>query len=121
MAATEIAKDTIPRTNAGYNLTDSADWNTMSTGAGNGVKWTAEPGTDLIALKNDTGGPATFTFKINQPSGYSTFGVTISDVTLAVADGKTYFVRLSSLFKDANGVITVECNVAGKIIVFDLG
>ena len=59
MARTGITAVAI--TDTGYNLTDSAGFTTMSTGAGNGVSF-AQAGSDRIVLKNDTGGAAVFNF-----------------------------------------------------------
>lgn len=114
MATTLITKTNLPET--GYNLTDSADFDTLSTGSGNGVHFTYEP--DLIvALKNGTGGTATFTFKTPTPAALAAKGITVDDVTRTVADGKTWIYPLSAIFKQAAGTVIVECDVAGTILL----
>ena len=117
MAAATITKVAIPHTSAGYNLTDSADFTTLVAGSGNGVQFTHE--SDLIiVLKNDTGGSATFTLKIPASSSLTTYGGSITSPTIVVANGKTYLLRLDTLFRDGStGYVTIECNVGGKALV----
>ncbi len=103
-------------TDTGYNLTDSAGFTTMSTGAGNGVAF-AQSGSDRIILKNDTGGAAVFTVKVPTPSGYTALGLTIPDMTVTVANGKTWVLEPHSLFRQSDGAIYIDCDVAGKILV----
>jgi len=88
----------------------------MSTGAGNGVEFRLDP-TDIIILKNTTGGTAVYTIKVPSPSGYSDKGVTVPDVTVSVAAGKTYLYKPSNIFKQSDGDMIVECDVAGDILV----
>lgn len=119
MTATLITKHAIPHTNAGYAFTDSADFATLSTGSGNGVDFAYEDDL-LVALKNDTGGSATFTLKIPANAQISTNGGSITSPTRVVADGKTFLMRLDKVFRDgATGLVTIECNVAGKVLVLD--
>lgn len=119
MAATTITAVSLPHTLAGYNLTDSAGFATLTTGAGNGVKFSFAANL-IVVLKNDTGGAATFTVKVLTPTSYSTYTVTVTDPTIAVANGKTYLLRLDeSPFRLSTGYITIECNVAGKVLVLD--
>ena len=61
MSRTPITATTIADT--GTNLTD-ATYATLSTGAGNGVKF-AYSKNNTIVLKNDTGGAAVFTSRIS--------------------------------------------------------
>lgn len=119
MAAATITKVAIPHTSAGYNLTDSADFTTLVAGSGNGVQCTHED--DLIVvLKNDTGGSATFTLKIPASSSLTTYGGAITSPTVVVANGKLVQLRLDSLFRSGTtGYVTIECNVAGKVLVQD--
>jgi hypothetical protein len=118
MAAVEITKVAIPHTDAGYNLTDSADFETLVAGAGNGVKFTHED--DLIViLKNDSGSPATFTLKAVLGAAYTTYGAALTNPTIAVANSKTYIMRLDKVFRAADGFVTIECDVAGKVLVLD--
>lgn len=120
MAATEITRTSVSRDESGYNLTDSADFDTLTAGAGNGIKWAAVLGTDLVVLKNDTAGAGVFTLKMVQAPAYSGFSVTIPDVTVSVAAGKTVLMRLSDIFKDSDGYVTIECDIAGKVLVLNL-
>lgn len=117
MATTPISKVALPHSNAGYNLTDSTDFTTMATGAGNGVTFTYGSG-DIIVMKNTTGGAAAYTLKIPAIAAITTFGGTITSPTNTVADGKTEILRLDSIFQDGStGLATIECDVAGKILV----
>jgi hypothetical protein len=114
MAAANISAVSVPA--GGYNLTDSADFTTLVAGAGNGVTFTYNP-TDLIIMKNDTGGAGVFTIKTPTPAAYSGI-VTVGDETVSVANGKTYMYPILAIFKNTStGKITIECDVAGKVLV----
>lgn len=114
MAAAALTATAVPA--GGYNLTD-ATFTTMVAGSGNGVTFDYD-GRDLICIKNDTGGAAVFTIKVPTPSAYSGI-VTVGDETVSVADGKTYLNPILAIFKNVStGKIIVECDVAGKILVF---
>lgn len=115
MAAATITKQVIPRSSAGYNLTDSAHFATLVAGSGNGVKFAYEAGLSVI-LKNDTGGAAVFKFLAQLAAAYTTYGVTL---THSVANGKTYIWHPETLFRDSTGFITIECDVAGKVLVIE--
>lgn len=120
MAATLITKVAIPHNAVGYNLTDSADFSTLTTGAGNGVKFAYED--DLIVvLWNTTGGSAVYTLKIGQSiTKITTYGGSITSPTKTVANGKQFQFRLESIFKNAvDGLVYIECDVAGKVLVQD--
>lgn len=100
----------------GYNLTDSSDFTTLVSGAGNGVTFDYD-GRDVIILKNDTGGTAVFTIKVPTPSAYSGI-VTVGDETVSVANNKTYLNPVLAIFKNVStGKIIIECDVAGKVLV----
>lgn len=117
MAAAEITPTAVPVD--GYNLTDSADFATLVAGAGNGVTFNFDA-SDLVALKNDSGGAAVFTIKVRQDSKFSVHGLTVPDETISVADGKTVVLRMVEIFKTTAGKIIIECDVAGKVLVLDL-
>lgn len=117
MAATTIPRISLPHDAVGYNLTDSADFNVLTTGAGNGVKvpFAAD---SIYVLKNDTGGNAVFTFKVAVPASLSGYGAAVTNPTKTVATGKTFLFRLNqSPFNDSTGYVTIECDVAGKVLV----
>lgn len=116
MSAVPINKVTIPHTNAGYNLTDSADFSTLVTGSGNGVSF-AWSGGDVVVLKNDSGSSATYTIKFGPFASITGVGGAVTNPTIVIANNKTYMVRLDSQFADANGNVTIECSVAGKALV----
>lgn len=117
MATTPITKVTIPHTNAGYNLTDSASFTTMSTGSGNGVTFTYNS-TDIVVMKNTTGGAAVYTLKIPTITALSAFGATVTNPTNSVTAAKTEIMRLDPIFADpTTGLVTIECDVAGSILV----
>jgi hypothetical protein len=116
MATTAITKITLPHTNAGYNLTDSASFTTMATGSGNGVTFSYSA-SDIVVMKNTTGGTATYTLKIPTIGALSAFGATVTNPTNTVAAGKTELMRLDPVFQDSSGLVTIECDVAGSILV----
>lgn len=116
MARTAISAVALTKT--GYNLTDSSDFETMSTGSGNGVEIPFNKN-HIIVLKNGTGGTATFTFDVPGEDDYSDKGVTIPDATEEVADGKTHLILATAIFKQSDGDVYVDCDVAGEILVLD--
>jgi len=118
MAAVTNAKTAIARDLTGVNLTD-ATFQTLVAGGSNGAKFTYAE-TDIVILKNDTGGDAVFTFTVGStPGSFATFGVTTTSPTKTVADGKTLIVRLSDLFKNSSGEVVITCDVAGKLLVLN--
>lgn len=102
---------------AGYNLTDSASFTTLSTGAGNGVDFVFNA-SDIVFLKNDTGGGAVFTITVPTPSTM-TSRTTVNDDTVSVATGKTYVMKLNSIYKNTDGSVYIDCDVAGKVLVMN--
>lgn len=114
MARTAITSASIA--NTGYNLTDSTGFSTLSTGSGNGVSFAYDSAT-LIYMKNDTGGSAVFTIKVPTPSTYSGLSLTIPDMTVTVANGKTVIMKPNAIFRQTDGSIYVECDVAGKVLI----
>jgi hypothetical protein len=114
MATTPITAVTLTAT--GYNLTDSGDFTTMSTGAGNGVEFSFNAN-DFLVLKNTTGGSAVYTITVPNPATYSNKGVTVPDATVTVVTGKTWMYKLSAIFKQSDGDVIIECDVAADILV----
>lgn len=114
MARTPITRTALPA--AGYNLTDSADFDTLSTGAGNGIEVPYREG-DILILKNGTGGPAAFTVKVRQPQPFTALAITVPDDAFTVADGKTHIIPLAAVYKQTDGDIYVDCDVAGDVLL----
>lgn len=114
MARTAINPTALTKT--GYNLTDSADFETMSTGADNGVEFIFDP-SDIVVLKNPTGGDAVYTFKVPGETRYTDYGASITDDTITVGAGDTWVRPISNIFKQSDGKIYVDCDVAGEILV----
>lgn len=114
MARTALTPIGIP--NAGYNLTDSADFAVMATGANNGKIIPAASATRII-LKNTTGGAAVYTIKIPTPSQYTAIGLTLSDMAVTVAAGKTWELKSHAAMIQADGNIYIDCDVAASILV----
>lgn len=112
MARAAISRTALPVT--GINITD-ATYETLATGAGNGVEVPFRTG-DLLHLKNDTGGAAVFTLKVAQPSSLSTHSVTVPDKTVSVATGKVYIYPVAAIFKQTDGDVYIDCDVAGKVL-----
>lgn len=114
MARTALAAVSIPDT--GYNLTDSADFAALSTGAGNGKEISYDPAARII-LKNTTGGAAVYTVKVPTPSPYTAIGITLSDMTITLAAGKTWELKPHAVMRQADGNIYIDCDVAGSVLV----
>lgn len=114
MARTGISSVAITAT--GYNLTDSTGFATLGTGAANGVSFSYDSNT-LIYLKNDTGGAAVFTVKIPTPTTYSGLSLTIPDMTVSVTNGKTVILQPNAIFRQTDGNVYIDCDVAGKVLV----
>lgn len=116
MAAVSINRVSLPHNSTGYNLTDSTGFTELVAGAGNGVEfdWVND---SIVVLKNDTGNSATFTTKIRVIAGYTAYSANVSNPTVAVANGKTVLLRLDDIFRDSDGMCTIECDVAGKVLV----
>ena len=106
-------------TDTGYNLTDSAAFAVLGTGAGNGVTFTYSAAS-IVVLKNTTAGAAVYTFKVPQPPPYAAKGVTVPDVPVTVAAGKSWFYRPSPIFQQTDEKVYVDCDVAGSILVMSL-
>lgn len=100
----------------GYNLTDSASFATLGTGAGNGVSFEYSQ-RDLLVLKNGTGGSAVYTIKVPTPTAFSERGLTVPDETVTVATGKTWLYPMSAIFKQSDDAVYVDCDVAASILV----
>lgn len=113
MARTNITAQAID--NAGLNLTD-ATYATLGVGASNGVTFDYDAG-DLVVLKNATGGSVTYTFKVPTPTAYAAKGVTLPDVTVVLATGKTAVYPLSSIFRQDDGKVHLDCSAAANALV----
>lgn len=116
MARVPITRTAVPDT--GLNLTD-ASFATLATGANNGVEVPYREA-DLLVLKNDTGGAAVFTLKVPQPAQYVGQGVTIPDKTVSVATAKQVLYPTAIVFKQPDGDIYIDCDVAGKVLALAL-
>lgn len=115
MARTAITTVSIP--NTGVNITD-ATYTTMATGTDNGVTFPHDS-RDVIILRNDTGGPATFTLIVNVPPELTAIGVTPANQTVVVATGKTVLLKPGTAIigSDTARTIAIDCDVAAKILV----
>lgn len=119
MARTLITAQDIPAiTSEGFNLTD-ATFTTMSTGSNNGVKFTHDPGT-LIVMKNDTVGAADYTMILGSIGQITAVGGTVTDPVVDVAVGKTHIIRPDLAFKQSDGMVYIDCDVAAKILVLNV-
>jgi hypothetical protein len=103
-------------TDTGYNLTDSAAFVALSTGANNGKEIVYNPAA-VIVLKNTTGGNAVYTIKIVTPPEYTAIGLTLSDMTVTVATLKTWVMQMKSVMRQADGKVYIDCDVAGSLLV----
>lgn len=114
MARSALAAVTIAAT--GYNLTDSSDFAVLTPGATNGKIVDYDPSTRII-LKNTTGGAAVYTIKMVTPSQYAALGLSISDMTVTVAAGKTWELKPHSAMQQTDGKLYIDCDVAGSLLV----
>lgn len=117
MARSALTKTTLARNAVGLNLTD-ASYTALTPGSNNGKTWT-HLDSDVVLLKNGTAGDAVYTFAFTTPAGYSAFGSTLSSATITLAAGVTQILRLSEVMKDGNGLINVDCDVAGSVAVLN--
>ncbi len=116
MARTPISRTAVADT--GLNLTD-ATYATLATGAGNGVEVPYREA-DLLVLKNATGGAAVFTLKVKQPPQFSGQSITVPDKTVTVATGKTWVYPTATIFRQTDGDIYIDCDVAGAVLALAL-
>lgn len=115
MARAAISTTSIPDT--GYNFTDGTG-TTLSTGAGNGGEIDYDANT-RIYLTNPTGGSSTWTINIPTPTSYSALSVTIPDMLITIAAGKTYVLKPAAVSRQADGKVYIDCSVAGKLLVLN--
>lgn len=118
MARTAIANNHSLAADTGLNLTDAAV-ETMSTGAGNGVE-VPYAGNKKVLLRNDSGGAATYTFKVPTPSNYSAIGATVPDIDVEVANGKDVLMPLAAVMQQSDDKVYIDCDVAGKIAAIEV-
>lgn len=111
MARAACARTAI--TAASLNITDLA-YTTMTLGANNGVEIPYQPG-DLLVLYNHTAGPAVYTIKTVQPTVYSAESLTVPDKTFTVAATKMHVLLLTTIWRNADGKLYVDCDIAAKI------
>lgn len=116
MTRATIGRTAVPDT--GLNLTD-ASFATLGTGSGNGIEVPFRE-SDLLVLKNDTGGAAVFTLKVPQPTKFSNQSITVPDKTVSIATGKTWVYPTAVLYRQSDGDIYIDCDVAGKVAVLAL-
>jgi len=91
-------------------------YTTMTSGTGNGVEFSF-PDCEQVLIYNDTGGAATFTFLVPEPTKYGELGITFNDKTFSVDNGDFLLVHPDSRYQNTSQQIQVDCSVAGKIAV----
>ena len=104
----------VTMTPSGYNLTDSAAFSTLVLGSGNGVKALISTGT--LVLKNDSGSSATFTILVAPTAQLTALGLTTPNLEVVVANNKQYVLPISAAML-IGGYVTIECSVAGKVLI----
>lgn len=114
MTRSALAATTIAAT--GYNLSDSADFVVLSTGAANGKEITYDPAYRIV-LKNPTGGNAIYTIKIPTPAQYTAIGITLSDMTVTVGTTDIWELKPHAAMCQSDGKIYIDCDVAGALLV----
>jgi hypothetical protein len=90
--------------------------NTLTVGTDNGYYFTFADAEGFF-MENSTGGNATFTIPLTEPDDYAERGITFTDKTFVVATAKHVFYPVDSRFKDADGKVNIDCDVAGKISI----
>lgn len=111
MATQALTQKTLAK--AGFISTTGANWQTMTSGAGNGSV-VAAANADVLVLYNDTVSSVDYTIKAAQTSEFSGRSITVPDMTVTVAAAGFAVVPVSSVFNSA-GNITVEADGTAKI------
>ena len=93
------------------------------------IAWTAlTPGTDngrffsfndaeALLIYNDTGGAASFTLPLTEGSDLSALNITYNDKAISLDNNDHKLCVVSSKYKDGDGYINIDCDVAGKFAV----
>lgn len=117
MSRSALSKTTMARNMTGIDLA-AAIYTALTPGSNNGKTW-AHANSDVILLKNGTAGDAVYTFVLTTPTAYSTVGGSLSSGTITIGTGVTQILRVTDVLKDANGLVNVDCDVAGSVSVLD--
>ena len=98
--------------NQGLELDETAAYETLVSGAGNGVKFEfASSG--FIVFYNSGGSTVTFTIKLDEPDNYSNLGISFSDKVITVAGNSKHLLPVDSRYRTASdGMVYIECNTA---------
>lgn len=110
-----IDLETSPEASAGIIPAD-VTFTTLTAGSNNGGYFSFAD-SEMLILYNDTGGAATFTIPLTEPTNYNTLGVTFNDKTFPVDNGDFCLVHPDSRYQDDDGYINLDCDVAGKFAV----
>lgn len=115
MARVPITTLAIPNTSV--NITD-ATYTTMGTGADNGVTFEYN-NSDVVILRNDTGGNATFTLIVVPIAELTNIGVTPANQTIVLPTGKIALLKPGAAIIGAapSRTINIDCDVAAKILL----
>lgn len=100
--------------NQGLELDETAAFETLVSGAGNGVKFEfASAG--YIVFYNSGGSTVTFTIKLDEPDNYSNLGISFSDKVITVAGNSKHLLPVDSRYRTASdGMVYIECNTASN-------
>jgi len=100
--------------NQGLELDETAAFETLVSGAGNGVKFEfASAG--YIVFYNSGGSTVTFTIKLDEPDNYSNLGITFSDKVITVAGNSKHLLPVDSRYRtESDGMVYIECNTASN-------
>jgi len=109
-----VTISSVTTTAAGYNLTDSTGFTTLTSDAGNGI--TCQVSAGSLILKNDTGSSMTFTVLTATNPQLQALGLATPPLSVVVAAGKTFIVPIAAILV-VSGYITVECSAAGKVLI----
>lgn len=119
MARVEASVQTVVRA----GVTPAYD--TIVTGAGNGLAFDNDPAGRIVHIKNSSGGPGVVTFEVPK----TVDGLQVPDLTVTVPDGEERFVGPfpKALYNQAEGdtglsdAVVIECDAAVDVAVLEPG
>ena len=109
MPTTITVKDPKASSNAGIDLSDSANYTTVVSGTGVDFAW---EGTSCVLLKNSESSDSrdfTFTVPVPSGSGLTAIGSTPTSKVYSVSAGKIQYVENADAFRDpTTGKVTLD-------------
>ena len=91
----------------GLELDDGSNYQTLTSGSGNGVYFEFNSAGYLI-LYNASSSLRTFTFLLEEPNEYEKLGFAFTNKTVSVAASEKHILPVDSRYKKADGNIYIE-------------